>query len=97
MAADEVQGRPGDVRPTGVDGQRVSASGDLGDLGDARVLSLVSEGGLGDGRGMVVPFSPEMISSGPRSGLATSTLASVNGLRLASTSWKSGAPDAGTW
>ena len=46
---------------------------------------------------MVVPFSPEMISSGPRSGLATTTLASVNGLRLASTSWKSGAPDAGTW
>ena len=42
---------PGDVRPTGVDGQRVSASGDLGDLGDGRVLSLVSEGGLGDGRG----------------------------------------------
>jgi hypothetical protein len=46
--------------------------------------------------GTVWSFSPEMISSGPRSGFSLSTLASVHGLRLAVAAWKSGAPDAGT-
>ncbi len=41
-------------------------------------------------------FSPERISSGPRSGFSVSTFTSVQGLRLAVAAWKSGAPDAGT-
>src|SRR5207237_7238049 len=40
--------------------------------------------------------SPEMNSSGPRSALVVSTLASVQGLRLAVAAWKRGLPDAGT-
>src|SRR6184192_1269259 len=48
-------------------------------------------------QGTVLSFSPEMISSGPRSGFSVSTFASVQGLRLAVAAWKSGAPDAGTW
>jgi len=46
--------------------------------------------------GTVLSFSPEMISSGPRSGFLLLTLASVHGLRLAVAAWKSGAPGAGT-
>ena len=41
-------------------------------------------------------FSPEMISSGPRSGLSVSTLTSVHGFRFAVAAWNSGAPGAGT-
>jgi hypothetical protein len=47
-------------------------------------------------QGTVLSFSPEMISSGPRSGFFVSTFASVHGLRLAVAAWKRGAPDAGT-
>ena len=47
-------------------------------------------------RGTVLSSSPEMISSGPRSGFSVSTLASVRGLRLAVAAWNSGAPEAGT-
>ena len=46
--------------------------------------------------GTVLSFSPEMISSGPRSGFLVFTFASVQGFRLAVAAWKSGAPDAGT-
>ena len=46
--------------------------------------------------GTVWSFSPEMISSGPRSGFLVLTFASVHGLRLAVAAWKSGAPGAGT-
>src|SRR6476661_3352438 len=37
-----------------------------------------------------------MISSGPRSGFFASTLASVQGLKLAAAAWKIGSPDPGT-
>jgi hypothetical protein len=37
-----------------------------------------------------------MISSGHRSAFLVSTLASVQGLRLALAAWNSGAPDPGT-
>jgi hypothetical protein len=47
-------------------------------------------------RGTVWSFSPETISNGPRSGFSVSTLASVQGLRLAVAAWNSGAPEAGT-
>ncbi len=47
-------------------------------------------------QGTVLSFCPEMISSGPRSGFSVSTLASVQGFRLAAAAWKSGAPEAGT-
>ena len=46
--------------------------------------------------GTVLSFSPEMISSGPRSGFSVSTFASVHGLRLAAAAWNSGSPGAGT-
>src|SRR5258708_17438200 len=46
--------------------------------------------------GTVLSFSPEMISSGPRSGFSLSTFASVHGLKLAVAAWNSGTPDAGT-
>src|SRR5205085_7871510 len=48
-------------------------------------------------QGTVWSFSPETISSGPRSGFLLSTLASVHGFRLAVAAWNSGAPGAGTW
>jgi len=38
---------------------------------------------LDKGEGTVWSFSPEIISNGPRSGLWVSTLASVQGFRLA--------------
>src|SRR5205085_5976608 len=47
-------------------------------------------------QGTVWSLSPEMISSGPRSGFLLSTFASVQGLRLAVAAWKRGTPDAGT-
>jgi hypothetical protein len=40
--------------------------------------------------GTVWSFAPEMISSGPRSGLRMSTLSSVSGLRFAAAAWNSG-------
>ena len=40
--------------------------------------------------GTVWSFSPEMISSGPRSGRPVSTLASVHGFRLAVAAWNQG-------
>src|SRR3954465_4148278 len=43
--------------------------------------------------GTVLSFSPEMISSGPRSGFSVSTFASVHGFRLAVAAWKSGTPE----
>ncbi len=46
--------------------------------------------------GTVWSFSPEMSSSGPRSGFSVSTLTSVHGLKLAVAPWKSGLPAAGT-
>ena len=46
--------------------------------------------------GIVWSFSPEMMSSGPRSGLSVSTLTSVHGLRFAVAAWNSGLPGAGT-
>ena len=46
--------------------------------------------------GTVWSISPEMIRSGPRSGLSVSTLASVHGLRFAAAAWKIGSPGAGT-
>jgi hypothetical protein len=47
-------------------------------------------------QGTVWSFSPERISSGPRSAFSVSTFTSVQGLRLAVAAWKSGAPEAGT-
>src|SRR3954471_22468191 len=47
--------------------------------------------------GTVLSFSPEMSSSGPRSGFLLLTFASVHGLRLAVAAWNSGAPEAATW
>lgn len=46
--------------------------------------------------GTVLSFSPEMISSGPRSGFLVSTLASVPGWKLAVAAWNSGTPDPAT-
>jgi hypothetical protein len=46
--------------------------------------------------GAVVSFSPEMISSGPRSGFFVSTLTSVHGLTFSVATWNSGVPEAGT-
>jgi hypothetical protein len=46
--------------------------------------------------GTVWSFSPERISSGPRSALSVSTFASVHGLKFAVAAWNSGAPGAGT-
>jgi hypothetical protein len=47
-------------------------------------------------QGTVLSSSPEMISSGPRSGFLVSTFASVQGLRLAAAAWNRGLPAAGT-
>jgi hypothetical protein len=47
-------------------------------------------------RGTVLSFSPEMISSGPRSGFSVSALASVHGLTFSAAAWNRGAPEAGT-
>jgi hypothetical protein len=46
--------------------------------------------------GTVWSRSPEMISSGPRSGFLLSTFASVQGLRFAAAAWKTGSPAPGT-
>ena len=46
--------------------------------------------------GTVWSFSPEMMSSGPRSGFFDRTFASVHGLRLAAAAWKIGSPEPGT-
>ena len=45
--------------------------------------------------GTVWSSSPETISSGPRLGFLLSTLASVQGFRLAAAAWKSGSPGPG--
>src|SRR3979490_3115476 len=50
------------------------------------------EADVGLAHGTVWSFSPEMISSGPRSGFFVSTFASVQGLMLAAAAWKSGTP-----
>ncbi len=47
------------------------------------------------GHGTVWSASPEMISSGPRSGWSVSTLASVPGWRFAVAAWNSGRPARG--
>ena len=82
--------------PAAVDGQGVAAVGHLDDLGHADIALLLLEDAFAIDQGTVLSFSPEMIRSGPRSGLSLSTCASVHGLRLAVAAWKSGAPDAGT-
>ncbi len=46
-------------------------------------------------QGTVWSFSPETISSGPRSVEVVSTLASVHGLKFAAAAWKRGSPGAG--
>ena len=46
--------------------------------------------------GTVWSFSPEISSSGPRSGFSVSTLTSDHGLKFAVAPWNSGAPAAGT-
>jgi hypothetical protein len=48
----------------------VPAAGDLDDLGHGFVALLLLEGGLAIAHGMVLSFSPEMISSGPRCGFS---------------------------
>ena len=47
-------------------------------------------------QGTVWSISPDVISSGPRSGFLVSTLASVQGLRLAAAAGNSGTPEVGT-
>src|SRR2546421_2923715 len=51
---------------------------------------------LATAHGTVWSRSPEMMSSGPRSGFLVSTLASVQGLRFAAAAWKIGSPEPGT-
>src|SRR2546428_14175575 len=46
--------------------------------------------------GTVWSFSPEMMSSGPRSGFSVLTLTSVHGLTFAAAAWNRVAPGAGT-
>lgn len=95
-ALDELQAGLRDLAPSAVDGQSVSATGDLDEFGDVDVLTLLMGRASEMARGTVLPFSPDMISRGPRTGLSVSTLASDQGLRLAAAAWNSGAPGAAT-
>jgi hypothetical protein len=95
-APDEAERHLGDLMPAIVDRERVAAAWDLDDLGDSLVAPLLLEGGVGYSRETVWSFSPEMISSGPRSGFVLFTFTSVHGFRLAVAAWKSGTPAAGT-
>ena len=65
---DEGESGVGDFAPAVVDGERVAATGDLDDLGDALVALLLLVEAFAIAQGTVWSFSPEMISSGPRSG-----------------------------
>ena len=91
-ALDERQRRVGDLAPAAVDRQRVAAARDLDDLGDAGLRCCCLYEAFAIAHGTVWSFSPEMISSGPRSGFFVSTFASVHGLRFAVAAWNSGSP-----
>ena len=65
-----------------IDDQCVPPAGDLLDLGHALVVLLLLVGGVDDRPRDGVSRSPEMSSSGPRSGFLVSTLASVQGIQV---------------
>src|SRR5512142_3282699 len=64
----------GYLAPAGVDGQGVTAVGELHQVGDGGRVPVLLEGGLGDGLGHRVVLPPMVSSSGPRSSFAVSTL-----------------------
>src|SRR4051812_23882754 len=67
----------GNFAPTVVDDKRVAPAGNFLYLGHTWIVLLLLERGMGIDHGTVLSFSPEMISSGPRSGFLVSTWASV--------------------
>ena len=86
----------GDLAPAAVDGRasgRGPAISTISVTPSLRFCFLYEA--LAMAHGTVWSFSPEMISSGPRSGFLVLTLTSVHGLRLAVAAWNSGTPGAG--
>jgi hypothetical protein len=68
-ALDEGEGSVGDHSPSVVDGEGMAAVLDLDDLPDAIVVFLLLVRGIGDRPRERYSPTPDMISSGPRSGL----------------------------
>src|SRR6266576_3371820 len=95
-AFDEGERGVGDRAPAVVDGQGVSAVGDLDELGDTVVALLPLVGGLEDGPRDGVVLLPGDDQHRSPVGFSLSTFASVHGFRFAAAAWKIGAPDAGT-
>ena len=95
-ALDEGQRGVAHFPPPVVDRERVAASRHLDDLGHALVRRCRLYDAFAIAHGTVWSSSPEMMSSGPRSGFLVFTFTSVHGLRFAVAAWNSGAPAAGT-
>lgn len=96
MLLDEGQGDVGDFAPAVVDGQGVTAAGDLDDLGDAGVALLALVGRVGDGpRDRVV-----LLAVGDQQRPAAGVLGVDSRLsprvELAVAAWNSWTPEPGT-
>src|SRR5215216_39779 len=96
-ALDERERPFGHLAPTAVDGERVTAVGELSISVTAWFCRWRLNDAFAIAHGTVWSFSPSMISSGPRSGFLGSSLASVRGFRLALAICIRATPGVATW